>query len=147
MTQFLKQCSRCRKQKWNTEFHFNSKLPDKINSWCKECDSKRRQKYHQKCYQNNSKYFKINNLKLKFGLTLNDYELMLKSQNGVCKICRRPEISKHHNGNIKQLSVDHDHKTNKVRGLLCANCNHMLGNARDNPETLKQAIKYLEKNQ
>jgi len=69
------------------------------------------------------------------GFTQADYDKMLAEQNGACKICEcRQE---------KCLDIDHDHKTGRVRGLLCHNCNLMLGNAHDDPETLAKAIKYL----
>ena len=65
---------------------------------------------------------------------------MLESQNGICAICGNLEtIQKSH------LSVDHDHKTNKVRGLLCRECNRALGGFKDNRILLQSAINYLLK--
>ena len=61
-------------------------------------------------------------LKNVYGITLDDYYKMFNEQKGKCAIC-----SKHQNKLIKKLSVDHCHKTNKVRGLLCKNCNVALG--------------------
>lgn len=86
------------------------------------------------------------NLK-RFGLTVEDYIDLEKAQNGVCAICKDPEMNK------RRLSVDHDHNCcpgsgscgKCIRGLLCSNCNTFLGNAKDNIETLKAAIKYLQK--
>jgi hypothetical protein len=64
---------------------------------------------------------------------------MFTKQDGRCKICNivQEEL-------IKALAVDHCHTTGKVRGLLCRECNLMLGNANDNIENLKAAIAYLE---
>ncbi|MBA3357418.1 MAG: hypothetical protein H0U18_16060 [Pyrinomonadaceae bacterium] len=45
-----------------------------------------------------------------------------------------------------RLMVDHDHKTWAIRGLLCCRCNSVIGYAKDNPETLRNAISYLERN-
>ena len=77
-------------------------------------------------------------LKSKYGITLAQYNAMIESQKGVCKICGGK-------GEIKRrLHVDHCHSTGKVGGLLCYYCNLMLGLARDNPETLKNAARYLK---
>jgi len=144
MTQFLKTCSKCRKQKWNSEFSKHKRYSDGLIPYCKECDSKYQQKLRQNNYQHDPKYSRKQNLKSKYKLTIEQYELMLKSQNGVCAICKSPETKKDRKDKIKRLAVDHCHKLFKVRGLLCQDCNHGLGNFRDNLETLKQAIRYLE---
>ena len=93
---------------------------------------------------NPSKY-KEYNLRYSFGITLVEYDKMLNAQNGVCLICKNVELSKHQNGKIRDLAVDHDHKTNKIRGLLCSMCNMGLGKFRENLEYLKNAIDYLQK--
>ncbi len=82
-------------------------------------------------------------LKSKYGLTLEEYDQMLIAQNGVCAICRGPEVAEDKNGFVKRLSVDHNHKTGKVRGLLCWKCNTMIGFAKDNPDVLAEATAYL----
>ncbi len=78
-------------------------------------------------------------LKQKFGIGLNDYELMHQSQGGKCKLCEREESTKQ-----RRLAVDHCHATLKVRALLCHHCNTGLGNFKDNIELLRKAIRYLE---
>jgi hypothetical protein len=86
----------------------------------------------------------INNLK-NYGLTRDDYVDMEKSQNGVCKICGESE--KHRN----RLSVDHDHSCCSgikscgkcIRGLLCSNCNRVLGQVKDSKVLLQKMIDYL----
>ena len=78
--------------------------------------------------------------KLRYGITLQDYDLMLDSQNGGCAICGssdpKRKLSKH-------LCVDHCHSTGAVRGLLCYKCNVGLGAFEDNKKSLENAIKYL----
>ena len=71
-------------------------------------------------------------------ITLKDYEDMLKVQGSLCAICS-------YGIEGKNCHVDHNHRTGKVRGLLCSKCNTMLGYADDNILTLKNAIKYLKK--
>jgi hypothetical protein len=80
-------------------------------------------------------------LKCSYGITLDDYNKMFIEQNGCCKICNK------HQSELKQiLAVDHCHITNKVRGLLCGNCNRGLGLFKDNTLILNEAIKYINKN-
>lgn len=80
--------------------------------------------------------------KHRYGISDADYQGLLFSQNGVCAICGKAETRKYM-GQLSPLSVDHDHNTGAVRGLLCAACNHGLGNFRDSPENLSNAIDYL----
>ena len=78
-------------------------------------------------------------LKRYYGLTLEQYRAMEIEQGHVCKICN----NKCKTG--RDLSVDHCHKTGKVRGLLCSTCNYMLGSAMDDTSILANGIVYLEK--
>lgn len=76
-------------------------------------------------------------LKKDFNITLDDYKKMLSEQKNLCKICNK--IDK-----VRNLAVDHCHKTNKIRGLLCSKCNTSLGNFNDSIELLESAITYLK---
>lgn len=62
---------------------------------------------------------------------------MFLMQGGVCKICSRP-------AKTKRLAVDHDHKTGRVRGLLCWWCNNRVVPGLNTPTILRKAIAYLE---
>lgn len=73
----------------------------------------------------------------KYGMTLDGYRELSDSQNGKCAICGND------NGGIS-LCIDHDHKTGKVRGLLCTLCNKGLGHFEDDKLLLLSAIDYLE---
>ncbi len=85
---------------------------------------------------------KSSELKRMFGITLDDYERILKKQGGVCAICDRKESKKR----FKYLAVDHCHESKNIRGLLCSNCNRGLGLFADSIERLKSATKYLRRN-
>ena len=77
-------------------------------------------------------------LRRKFGITLDEYDEMLRAQGGVCAICGRPprdDISLH---------VDHDHEHGRIRGLLCFRCNNALGDFGDDYDTLLAAQAYLD---
>lgn len=77
-----------------------------------------------------------NHLARKFGLTSADVDALVASQGGCCAICRRDS------GNAP-WSVDHDHETGAVRGVLCSRCNTGLGLFADNPEWLEKAADYI----
>lgn len=77
----------------------------------------------------------------KYGITVEDYRSMLASQSGVCAICGGPPTGNHSQN--RPYHVDHDHLTGKVRGLLCTNCNILIGQAKESPERLEKAIAYL----
>ena len=79
-----------------------------------------------------------------YSITLEQYTEILLDQKGVCAICGSPETCSDGIDGIRPLAVDHDHKTGKIRGLLCNMCNKMLGCARDNTETLIRGAKYLK---
>lgn len=86
-------------------------------------------------------YYKEYLLIHKFGISLKDYNKLFKKQKGCCSLCDIPQSKLK-----KALAVDHDHKTGKVRGLLCRHCNLMLGYAKENQTTLKKARFYLKRN-
>jgi len=75
--------------------------------------------------------------KRKYGLLHEDWLKMWESQNGKCLICGKSSIKP------SDLRIDHDHKTGKVRGLLCHNCNSGLGFFKDDPKIMIRAIEYL----
>ena len=74
----------------------------------------------------------------KFDIEPEEYYKKMIKQNNLCAICHKECSHK------KMLSLDHDHDTNKVRGLLCSSCNMALGGFRDNPKILESAISYLK---
>lgn len=84
-------------------------------------------------------------LRSTFGITIEEYDLMLKAQDGLCAICREPEVvaDPKNPETMKRLAVDHDHDTGKVRGLLCQRCNMGLGYFRDKDHLLDLAARYL----
>ena len=81
----------------------------------------------------------INALSRHYNMTIYEYDEMLREQNGCCAICctQQPDRQK------ARFCVDHDHKTGKVRGLLCNKCNALLGHANDNVQILENAIFYI----
>lgn len=74
-----------------------------------------------------------------YGLTYEFFCKMFQKQDGKCKICGLPQLE-------KRLAIDHDHKTGKIRGLLCDKCNRGLGHFNDDTNLMKLAIDYLVEN-
>lgn len=130
-SQVERECNTCHKVKLVIEFHkagINNGY-QQYRGDCKEC----RKEWHK----NNPAPVRAWSLKTNYGISMEDYDNMLKSQGGVCFLCGEPEKQRKH------LAVDHCHRTGKVRGLLCTTCNVGLGNLKDDPEILEKAAKYL----
>ena len=83
-------------------------------------------------------------LKRKYNVTVEQYEAMFAEQNGVCAICLQPETAVYKDKNYR-LAVDHCHNTLKVRGLLCRDCNQILGRFNEDIERFERAIEYIKK--
>lgn len=78
-------------------------------------------------------------LRYKFGFGVDKYDEMLLAQKGQCAICQSADPGE----NREFFCVDHDHTTNRVRGLLCQGCNKALGLLKDDPNRLRAAMEYL----
>jgi hypothetical protein len=157
----MKTCSTCKRILQRCEFRVDRSNPDGLMYHCRKCKSEKEKAAHQKnpairkrindkwkekrkVYYSDEKRkrkYKHEELLRTFGLTLEQYEQMLQSQNNSCAICKRPERAK----NAKKLAVDHCHTTGNIRGLLCSNCNRALGLLEDRTDLLKEAIVYLTK--
>lgn len=137
-TKTHKVCLECSIEKPISEFYLNNKPEhSKGRSWnprCKPCFLEKQRKEYNPVARRNSK------LKSAYGITLEDYEQMLFLQNGLCAICKTNTP----NGKDSVFHVDHNHNTGKVRGLLCHSCNVGIGSLKEDINTLKSAIKYLE---
>lgn len=158
-----KYCPKCGRHKSRrTGFHKNSARPDGLQSRCKECQrtavaavhkadpskavarNKRWRETNPDAYQAACKRYKDRTQNTpvgkrtrtlnRHGLTQEQYQVLLDKHDGKCHVCRRTPVRFH---------VDHCHKTNRIRGLLCPNCNIALGHVRDDIDTLKALIKYL----
>lgn len=91
-------------------------------------------------------------LRLKYKITLAEFEGMVAAQGNACAICRRgPEdgrkgrVARSVGHSAPTLCIDHDHKTGRVRELLCQLCNYMIGCASDSPERLEAGAAYLRR--
>ena len=105
--------------------------------WVKTDPNKSAAEKARQWRKDNPEIEKNNYLIKMYDITLEDFNAMHEKQNGRCAICDKPESDNH------SLSVDHCHKTGKVRGLLCSHCNFVIGYAKDSIERLHQIINYL----
>ena len=147
----MKVCRKCKVEKSYSEFHISQQgVKGPIyKSQCKVCVRKRQvEKYNnltdeQKKQRregnpcNTFEYRQQYNLRTRFGLTTEAFSAMIVEQNSTCKICGVGFEEK-----VKP-QIDHNHETGKVRGLLCRNCNTSLGLLKENTETLRSMINYL----
>ena len=116
---------------------------------CPVCKEKQRIVNWKKSEKSRN-YIKKRNgtLQRSFGISLEGYNKLFTQQNGVCAICGKPEtVCCAKINELKPLSVDHDHQTHFVRGLLCSRCNQGLGLLKDNVDYLKNAVIYLSRTQ
>lgn len=133
-------CKECQELKDFSNFGKHAGCRDGFRPECKECTSA----YHK---VNRPKYAggvsRKYSLKKNFGITPEQYDQMLISQGGRCKICGGSEsASGRWDSNF--LCVDHDHVTGEIRGLLCHPCNTGLGFFKDDTGRLEAAINYLK---
>jgi hypothetical protein len=133
----IKVCKLCGEEKLLEDFYqFHDKWSDKyyFSSRCRPCHHK-----HKKENPNTPKQSKATKLKLRYGLTYEEWEKIREDEGYACMICG---ITEDELGKV--LDVDHCHSTGKARGVLCNPCNNMLGRAKDNINLLKAAVTYLE---
>jgi len=157
-------CSTCREEKTETEFYVDRSKEKRSHRShiCIPCAAAHKRELRKNpAWVDNaravSKLWRQNNrerarngvrnatLKAKYGIGLEEYNKILASQNGGCAICgsTTPRIN-HPKKKHSALHVDHCHKTDKIRGLLCMPCNTVLGQMYDSPELLRKAADYLE---
>ena len=120
-----KVCTKCKRMRLLSEFSLRKRSGEepRLHSWCRACSTEG---------SRNAR------LKLKYGMTLAEYDQMAEDQAGVCDICGDPP-------GAYRLAVDHCHDTGKVRALLCLSCNTALGHLKDDPALFAKAVTYLLK--
>ncbi|MFJ3650192.1 endonuclease VII domain-containing protein [Streptomyces murinus] len=114
-------CRSCGEIKSHTEWHRNASASDGLSTSCKACRAVKGRADH---------------LKRQYGLTEAERDAMVASQRGLCVICLKAPAA----------HVDHCHKTGRVRGVLCFNCNSAIGKLGDDPDAVRRAAAYLEGN-
>ena len=133
-------CPRCKIFKNKEEFGKDSTKAKGISCWCKACKKTWRAN-HRKKYPEKAKIRDFaGDLWKHYRMTVEEYRRIEKVQKNRCACC-----GKHKSNFKRQLHVDHDHKTGKIRGLLCTQCNPGIGYFQHSVARLKMAIRYLER--
>lgn len=120
-----KPCSLCGETKPKAAFHKCNRSGDGRSSQCKACMGEKQ---------------RDRRLRRLYGIGAKEYDALSSAQSGLCRICLNPPPP-----DQRGLVVDHCHATGAVRGLLCNNCNALLGMAADDVARLRNAIDYLER--
>lgn len=156
----MKKCNKCGIEKDLTDFHNDRSKRDSKSTICKTCRcantalhrktnpeymSKWRsynqdhiKDYNYKHYHENLVYHRNRQLKRTYGISLDEYEVLLSSQGEGCAICGVDSCL-----DGMSFTVDHNHETGEVRGILCRHCNTGLGMFKDSPNIIKNAYQYL----
>jgi len=145
----MKTCRCCGESKPSSEFVKNKACKNGLDSICLVCNRNNQKIWREKNpekrklqVQREADPSKLYNrrkyLKHSYGITVDDYDHMYTTQKGCCAIC-----GVHQSETVRKFHVDHCHSTGKIRGLLCQDCNHLLGRAKDTREILSNAIAYL----
>ena len=127
-----KRCVKCEQQLSRDKFYVR-KETGRPASWCKRCIYKANR---ERRLADGGRAQGVSLRRFRYGLEPADIEAMAQEQGHRCAICRRERGS-------RDLHIDHDHATGRVRGLLCPSCNMGLGQFRDSDEMLMAAITYL----
>lgn len=150
----LKRCGTCKQFKLLAAFNKDGRAKDGFCYRCNVCRKAYRMLIKHNIAQYNKQYARANpekmqekdrrnSLKRFWNMTLEEYSVMLDKQGGKCAICG--QTSKNVSQRYKNLCIDHDHATGKIRGLLCDKCNRGLGLLNDSKILLKRALEYLDK--
>lgn len=140
-------CYKCKKLKWEDEFSLSKTRLDGKQAKCKSCVSiytktdKQRRFDRERGKQSFRKRQQFTGmLKFSFNITFEIFSKMIIDQSGLCKSCGNKLINK------KEPHIDHDHKSNNIRGLLCGGCNVALGYLRESADKCYKLGKYIEEN-
>ena len=135
-----KKCSVCSEVKPLEEFHNHANHWTKKNKRCKPCQNSNAKAYRKRI---GSSEFRWRGIEKEHGVSIWLFHGMLLEQRSECPICEQALVVTPKK-TVKSPVVDHDHKTGKVRGILCGSCNFALGQLKDNPASMLRAANYIE---
>jgi hypothetical protein len=139
----MRRCPACKQDKEDTLDNFYKRTgTSRVHTYCKPCYAARGVAY-RKTVKDTPEFKskrRFEQRKRRMGIDKDTFWKMFEFQSGICPICKLSLEE-----GTGKVHVDHDHKTGKIRDLLCRRCNIMIGLAQDNREILAAAIRYLEK--
>jgi hypothetical protein len=131
----MKECKKCKEVMPLTDFYKSKQNSDNLQSYCKECHKRINIQWGRNNPKRKKQLWRNSVYKLEEGW----YEQALIKQGFRCLGCHT-----HQKDLEYALCVDHNHTTDKPRGLLCKPCNSALGFAQDDPDTLRRLADYLD---
>lgn len=140
----VKTCTKCGVEKDLDEFTSHVRQKDGKQSRCRACAAVGNMQWARANPEKVAARSRRYRLKKRYGITTDDYDQMFVEQDGACAICGSKPESPRNQGDAN-LSVDHDHESGQVRGLLCHPCNRSIGLIGDH--NLAAAAAYIEKYQ
>lgn len=164
-----KRCSSCKEEKDVSEFPKNKGTSSGLNAQCRVCSSKKHAIYYRmnkSKIQDSHRRWRLNNpethrargrrwtrknpekakamyVRSDHGISMDEFQKMHDSQKGLCKVCSKPERAIYR-GKTRSLCIDHNHKTGKIRGLLCHRCNVALGLLEDDFRIVESLLEYIK---
>lgn len=134
-------CPDCGEERPAAEFYRFKKNGGYLFPRCKKHSNRRTAQY----YRENPDKKRGANLRKNYKISAEEYDRLYRGQGGVCAACGRPETEVDSRTKlVKNLHVDHCHKTGVVRALLCGGCNSALGHLGDDPERIRLLLHYAE---
>jgi hypothetical protein len=145
----MKWCPRCKTHKPIADFGKAASRYDGMRPYCNPCMQETRAAQYQKHKDKRAAYgqayyqlpeTKARHLRMRlsrYGLTLEEYQLLLEKQEGRCAICRTDQFGR------REICIDHCHETGRVRGLLCHRCNAAIGHFQERLDLVQAAVVYL----
>ena len=128
-----RKCCRCLEIKDLEEFHRDKNKKLGRRYYCKECANRDQKKFNK---NRNSIYNRNSYLNRVYNINETKYNELYQAVDGCCEICGKFK---------RKLFIDHDHKTGRIRGLLCLKCNAGIGLLQDSPKIINNALKYLKR--
>ena len=133
---WYKVCNKCKLSHPLDNYYKSSRIKSGKRGDCKFCVAKTRKRWARRNYSPSKE--KNKDLKRRYNISLSEYNELVRKQEGCCEIC-----GVHESKLTRSLHVDHNHKTGEIRGLLCLQCNKLLGYANDDVIYLLGCVDYL----
>lgn len=137
-TALVRTCTKCLEEKSSDDFR-ETKHADGKTRQCKVCTNEASELHQRANWERRQHTTRVRNLKNFYGITVEQYEELLEKQNHRCVICSR------HADEFKiRLSIDHNHGTGEIRGLLCTYCNHRVIGRHKDGDLLRRMADYVD---
>jgi len=139
-------CRKCGKSKPLSRFANNGNGytykdgKSRYKAVCKDCLTAYQREWKRNNPQRAKRIDRAYRIKVKYGITRDEYAALLKSQNGTCALCGAERASSRN----ENLNIDHNHETGQIRGLLCTRCNTVIGLVNEDISLLSKMVEYLK---